>query len=102
MRVENCRIRLLRIRHTSGQALIEDGGKRVDVASGARRLATNLLGRDVVQRPNELARSRQPCRSQRLGEAEVGQVRVLPASDEDVLWLDVSVDESGLVRSLER
>jgi hypothetical protein len=93
VRVQHRRLGVLGIGHHAAQALVQHAGEGVDVALLRGRLAPDLLGRDVVERADEL-----PC----LGQAEVRQVGLVTAADQDVLRLDVAVDQAGLMRRVER
>ena len=101
VRPQQRRLARLLERHLAGQALVGDGGERVDVAL-APCLALDLLGRDVVERAEELPAARVAGVPHRLGQPEVGQIRPVGEVDEDVLGLDVAVREPGLVRGVER
>jgi hypothetical protein len=80
--------------------------ERVDVGSSVDRLARDLLGGDVVDRPEEAAgRGQLPRGRDQLANPEVGQVGVLsPRSglEQDVGGLDVAVDEPVGVGRVER
>ena len=93
-------------RPRAGEALEEDAAERVDVGAAVDRAALDLLGRDVVDRPDEAAVAGQAAdRRDVPGEAEVADVRVLAVRvrrDEDVAGLHVAVDEPGRVRGVER
>ena len=85
-----------RERRLPGQALVEDAAERVDVGALVERVAGDLLGRDVLERADDLARDRDAReRAGALGEPEVAEVAVLASGglgDEDVRGLDVAVD----------
>jgi hypothetical protein len=92
-----------------GQALEQHAAQRVDVGGGTDRLAGDLLGGDVVDRADELARGRQPRLGRGpLGEPEVGQVHVVQVvavgvdHDQDVARLDVPVDQAPAVGDVQR
>ena len=57
VRVQDRRLGRPRERNRPGEALVEHAGERVDVARGARALAVDLLGRDVVERARRSGRS---------------------------------------------
>ena len=67
-----------------------------------RPLTLHLLGRDVIEGAHELPRTREALLAGGLGQPEVSQECVVPTGDKDVLRLDVSVDQAGLVRRVER
>jgi hypothetical protein len=90
-------------RRRAGQTFVEHARQRIDVGATVDLLAPDLLGRDVVDRAEELSRGRG---SGRLGlrKAEVGDERVLVRRrplDQDVGGLHVAVHEPSLVRSIE-
>ena len=104
VRPENRHIRRPLERGLSRQAFV-----RRRPASRRRRARRapplDLLGRDVVERPDDLVRGRQAAdRTGALGQAEVGEVAVLAAggaSDEHVARLHVAVDEPLFVGGVE-
>jgi hypothetical protein len=70
---------------------------------GVDGAALDLLGRDVVDRPDELASLRQRARGGgALGQTEVREVDVVAGGDQRVGRLDVAVYEAGRVRRVER
>ncbi len=85
----------------SGQAFIQNAGKRVAVRACVDCLASNLLGSEVVERADEL-----PClgrgAAELLDQAEVSQVSVFATVEEHVPWLDVPVHEPALMGCVER
>ena len=89
-----------------GERVEEHAAERVDVGAPVHLLAADLLRRDVVDGPDELAGAGQPLRGGGvLGEPEVRQVDVVAlvaALDEDVAGLDVAVHEAAGVRRVER
>ena len=94
-----------RERRLPGQALVEDAGERVDVRARVDVVARDLLGRDVLERADDVTGSRDAAeRAGPLREAEVGEVAVLLArgdGDQDVRRLDVAMDEPLLVRCVQ-
>ena len=92
-------------RRLAGETLVEHTCERVDVAArlGA---ALDLLGRRVFGRPLKRASVEHTIDTARDGEAEVGEVDVLPVClagrEEDVPGLDITVEEIGSMRRVER
>jgi hypothetical protein len=78
------------------------GAERIDVGSAVDGLATNLLGRRVVDGPDHPTRQRMsdPVR-RRFRQPEVGEVDVLRSVEQSVRRLDVSMDKAACVRSVE-
>ena len=64
------------------------------------RLAADLLGREVVERADHLAGVGRRA-AELLGDAEVGQVRVVVLVEQDVGRLHVAVHEPAPVRGVE-
>ena len=95
-----------RERRLAGQALVEDAAERVQVGARVDVVPGDLLGRDVLQRADDVARRGDPAqRAGALGQAEVGEVTVLLAAgarDQDVRGLHVTVDEPLLVGRVQR
>src|SRR5438270_11814802 len=92
-----------RKRNLPGQALEQNGCKRVAIAGSSGQLAPDLLRRDVIDGADELARSGEMSRVVRgLDQAEVGEVGMVALADQDVLRLDVAVDQPCLVGRVER
>ena len=94
-------------RRLPGQHLHDSAGQRVLVGPAVDRLALDLLGRDVVERAEELAGGGERRRGERvLAEPEVGQVDVIGAPlggvEQYVAWLDVAVHEAVGVRGVQR
>ena len=100
LRVQQRGIGLVVVRHLAGQALEQHRGERVLVAARRRALALDLLGRDVCERADELARARRPAGAA-AREAEIREVGPVGLVDEDVLRLDVAMDEPRCVRGVE-
>ncbi len=92
----------LHIRDLAGEALAEDGREGVYVAAVGRAFPAGLLGRDVVDRPDEVTRFGHLRVVVALGEPEVGQIGVVADADQHVLGLDVAMGESLRVRGVER
>ena len=90
-----------RERRLSGQALVEDATERVEIRPRFDVVARDLLGRDVLERADDVPWGGDAAeRARALGQAEVGEVAVLLAAghrDEDVRGLDVPVHETLLV-----
>ena len=80
-------------RRMAGQALIEGGGGRVNIACRSRRGAGDLLGRGVRQRARRDRAVTGPRR-----DAEVGQLAGAFPVDEHVCWLVVPVHDAVPVR----
>src|SRR6476620_3951631 len=79
-------------RNLAGQALEQDAGQRIAIARRRGRIALDLLGGYIVDRPDELAGSGQrPVVVDSLDQPEVGQIGVVALPDQDVLGLDVTV-----------
>src|SRR5215210_1537799 len=93
-------------RTLSGQALEEDAAERVDIGPAVDHATRDLLGRNVVDRADKAAVTRQaPDGGDVSGEPEVANVRMLAAGcsrDDDVSGLDVAVDEPRPMRCVER
>ena len=86
-----------------GEALVEDAGERVLVGATVDLVAADLLGRDVVARPERADGVERRCRfAERPGQTEVGEVDVLVLIEEHVRGLDVAVDEPARVCRVER
>ena len=100
-------------RQPPGEALVQHAPQRIDVGARAHRGALDLLGRDVVDRAEEVPGAGQGSRQRGgpLREPEVGEVDVVGVGvagvlgdrgDQDVAGLDVTVDETEHVRRVER
>ena len=91
-------------RDAARQGVEEDAAERVDVRGRVAALSLDLLGRDVVDRADELAALGDVATAgDPLDEAEVREVDVLVAAarDQHVGGLDVPVDEAALVGGVE-
>ena len=101
VRQEHPRVGVTRIRNLAGEALEEDGGERVDVRRGRRRLTESLLGSRVVETADETAGVGDPNALAALGHAEVSQVYLPAIAEQDVLGLDISVYKTDRVRRVQ-
>jgi hypothetical protein len=85
----------------AGEALVEDTAEGVHVRAAVDRSAFDLLGRHVVDRPDEAAIPGEARRRRHVArEAEVADERA-SLGDEDVAGLHVPVHEPRLVRRVE-
>ncbi len=102
---EECRhLGALLVRDRPGQAFEHQTREAVLVGAAVQRLASDLLGRHVVDRAHELTVGG-PLLGRTLGEAEVRQVAMLAspvAIEQDVARLDVAMDEPAPVGGVER
>src|SRR4029079_4064296 len=77
--------------------------ERVDVARSGRVLSHDAFGGHVLRGPEELALTGEPGGLPALRDAEVEHLHevraVLAATEKDVLWLDVAMDDLEVVRS---
>ncbi len=98
------RLRALDLEHgPSGQRDVQQAAERVQVGGGPVARAADALGRDVVERPHDLAGAGEVAAGvERLHEPEVGQVGVVGRGDEHVRGLDVAVHEPARVRGVQR
>ena len=102
MRVQHRHLRGPVERRLAGERLVEHATERVDVGARVHLPALDLLGRAVLDRPDEGAGPRQPGRRELLDRTEVGEVSAVARADEDVRGLHVAVDEPACVRRVER
>ncbi len=89
---------------TARDELVHDHAEGVDVRAAVHilRVPARLLGREVVGRPHDGARLGEDALVVlRLGEPEVGELRVHVVVDEDVRGLQVAVDDPVLVRVMD-
>ena len=93
--------RLARERHRSGQQLVEDDPRRVEIGALVDRGAARLLGREVLRRADDRAGLGHLARAGP-GDAEVGDLDATFAVDDHVVRLDVPVDDPVLVRVAQR
>ena len=78
MGVDQCELALPFERPLSGQALVEHAAERVDVGTAVDIATVDLLGWDVVERPDQASVPRQAARRGQVpGEAEVAEIRML-------------------------
>ena len=80
---------------------VDETAERVDVRARGRLVATDELGREVVDRPQHLAGQREHRVVLALGQPEVGQPRDAVDVEQDVRGLDVAVNDSGAVQGVE-
>ena len=85
-----------------GEALIEHAAERIDIGAAVERATRDLLGRNVVDRSDEAALTRQAAHGRHVSSktegADVGVLlSVGPEPDEDVARLDIAMDESSSV-----
>ena len=85
----------------AGQHVVEDQTERVDIRAVIDRLGHGLLGSHVFQRADHGARDRRACARHRTRDAEIHDDRVVVRVDHDVGWLEIAMDDAGLVRSLQ-
>ena len=89
------------VRGPAGEGLEQDAAERVDVGARSDRHSLDLLRCRVVDRAHPRAGARQPAdRAGVLRQAEVGQIYVVLAGQQDVGRLDVAMDQVALVRSV--
>ena len=82
VRPERRLLGLAQVRRLAGQRMEQHAAQRVDVGARVDPLAADLLGRDVAQRPDPLARAAQPgAGADALREAEVRQVGVVTRAE---------------------
>ena len=105
MRPEDGQIGVALVGWMPGQRGEEHAAERVDVRSMVDGAAFDGLRREIADRADDLARSRQGvARAEPLGQSEVTQVCVLSAltgRDQDVGGLDVPVDEAARMGGIE-
>src|SRR5439155_20039 len=92
-----------RVRRTSREAFAQHGGRRVQIGSGIDGLAEQLLGSHVRQGTARSA-GRPGLRRVgpvQLGDAEIGELYVAAARDQDVLRLQVAMYDALRVHDTE-
>jgi hypothetical protein len=101
--VDHGDVGLARVGHLADEAVVEQAAERVEVAAAVDLPALDLLGRDVVDRPDHVARLRDlgAVALQALRESEICQ-KCAAALDQDVRRLDVAVDQPERVGGVER
>ncbi len=109
MREDHRDVRLAPERRLAREAFVEHAAERVDVGASVDVVAGDLLGRDVVDRPHQVAVVADPgLVGDPLREAEVGEVGMVGAVgagarvEQDVGRLHVPVDEAARVGRVER
>ena len=89
--------------HASDQHFVEDDTKAIEIGAAIELLAAGLLGAHVVRRADHGTR---PGHARRrvvgAGDAEIGQGRGAVITQQDVVGLDVAMDESLLLRVVDR
>jgi hypothetical protein len=88
----------------AGEQLEDHRGGTEQIAACIERVAARLLGRHVAPLAHHLARTR-PTAAVRLrgdGDAEVGDLHLAGARDQDVRGRDVAMDDVVAVREVER
>ena len=92
-------------RRHAGDALVERDARRPDVRASICGRAADLLGCHIVWCPDKIARRRESSLARSQRDAEVDQLRLLhaafAANEKDVVRLDVSVDDAGVVNARE-
>ena len=108
MRVDRPHLGVPREGHLAGDAAEQHAAQGVDVGASVHLVVADLLGRHVVDRPDELTRAGQSGSGVHpLGDAEVGEVRMIGrcaaiAGQQDVAGLDVAMDQALGVRGVQR
>jgi hypothetical protein len=88
-------------RGLADQALVEHAPERVEVALARSLSPLDQLGREVVRRPEKLSLGGEPRRVRPSREPEVGQRCGALAVEQHVRRLDVPVEDSARVKSIE-
>ena len=83
------------------EALVEDAGERVLIRAAVRRRTLDLFRSEVVERAHELAPLSRAASGGVLAEAEVAEIGVPAAVDQDVPGLDVTMNETAGVGGVE-
>ena len=86
----------------AGQHFVRQHGKRILVGHATHRLALDLFGRHIVGRPDDQTGLRELIGRGDLGDAEVGDLGHSGFVDDDVGGLDIAMDDSPMVRVIER
>ena len=91
-------------RQAPGQELEEDDAQRVEVGLLVERVALDLLGRHVGRGADAHDEGRVAVHvlAQVQRQAEIEDLRLVVAGDQDVGWLDVTMDDALPVRIIER
>jgi hypothetical protein len=89
---------------SSREHFVQHGAQRVDVGDGRDRLASHLLGAHVIRRHQQRpGRCRRRCRRigrEQFRDTEIEQFRDAVGGDEDISWLEISMDDQVLMRVL--
>jgi hypothetical protein len=91
---------------SASDGLIEDAAESVEIGPGIHELPPDLLGRHIGVGTHDLAGRLELLTSPRAAELrcdpEVHEHRLLVGLDEDVLWLEISVDDAVAMEKRER
>ena len=95
MSEDRCHLRAVAERQRPGETFEQEAAKRVLVGAAVDDVTTDLLGRDIVDRPHELPICR--TRGRRgVGKTEVRKIGVIPVAlliQQHVARLDIAVHE---------
>ena len=86
-------------RDSSGQHLEDCNAKRIDVTAFIGITAARLLRRGIVNRSHDIRSDRIARRS--LRDSEICDLDLAVFRNNDVLWLDISVDNPRMMRGLQ-
>ena len=86
----------------AGEHLKHHDAQRIDVAAGIGEGAAGLLGADVVHRADSLVGDGLGGAAGKAGDAKIGDLDRPVGEQHDILGLDVPVDDSLVVRMLQR
>src|SRR5579885_963692 len=89
-------------RELTGEHLIENDAKRIDIAAIVAH-AVRLFGGHIFGRADHCARAGQHlCALHGLGQAEIDQVRVAVRAQEDIRGFDIAMNDAVIVGVLQR